>query len=395
MNTLFDSDRMTLQQSIDLTVASLLEYGPRYDHWACAYSGGKDSSAATSLLCHLITTKQVPAPKSLTILYADTRMEMPPLRHAAVSMLDVIESMGWRTKVVLPALDDRFFVYMFGRGVPPPKNRFRWCTSQIKIEPMLAELVSLREACGGKLLMLTGVRLGESAARDARISLSCSKDGGECGQGWFQEATPTAIADTLAPLLHWRTCLVWDWLWDNAHKLGFPTRLVAEAYDQDIEGSAVELSARTGCVGCPLASQEVALDRVCRRPEWSYLSPLKRLKPLYRELTEHKHRLRKSNEERKADGGQVKNPGRVGPLTMAARRMGLETVLAVQAEVNAAATSLGRPTIDLLNREEVARIEELIAANTWPNRWTGDEIAGNEDIPNLYGDGSLQGLLWK
>lgn len=30
--------------------------------------------------------------------------------------------------------------------------------------------------------------------------------------------------------------------------------------------------------------------------------------------------------------------------------------------------------------EEIARIEELIAANTWPQGWTGDEVQGNELI---------------
>ena len=43
--------------------------------------------------------------------------------------------------------------------------------------------------------MLTGVRIGESAARDQRIALSCTKDGGECGQGWFQQTSSQAVAD--------------------------------------------------------------------------------------------------------------------------------------------------------------------------------------------------------
>lgn len=103
---------------------------------------------------------------------------------------------------------------------------------------------------------------------------------------------------------------------------------------------------------------------------------------------------RKSNDERKADGSQVKNPGRVGPLTMDARRHGMATVLEVQLQVNEAADRLGRPSIDLLNREEVDRIEELIAANTWPNRWTGDELPGNCDIPELHADGSVQALMF-
>ena len=33
--------------------------------------------------------------------------------------------------------------------------------------------------------------------------------------------------------------------------------------------------------------------------------------------------------------------------------------------------------------EEVARIRELWALNTWPDGWTGDEISGNELINAL------------
>ena len=142
-------------------------------------------------------------------------------------------------------MDDRFFVYMFGRGVPPPSNTFRWCTAQLKIEPMVAALKSLRDEYGQKFLMLTGVRVGESAARDARIALSCGKNNSECGQGWFQEATPEAVADTLAPLLHWRLCHVWDWL-TGMHDLaphGFSTGLIAAVYGQD---ENLETHARTG-----------------------------------------------------------------------------------------------------------------------------------------------------
>ncbi len=122
-------------------------------------------------------------------------MELPPLQAAALNLLREVELRNVQTRMVLPALDDRFFVSMFGRGVPPPKNLFRWCTPQLKVEPMEAALAELRVRYGEKFLMLTGLRVGESAARDQRIALSCSKDGAECGQGWFQVKTPAAVAD--------------------------------------------------------------------------------------------------------------------------------------------------------------------------------------------------------
>lgn len=180
----FDGLRLTLDDAINLSVASLNEYGRRYRHWAIAYSGGKDSTATVTFVAWAIRTGMIAAPESLTVLYADTRMELPPLQQSAMSLLRTLAQQGFTTQVVLPKLDDRFFVYMLGRGVPPPKNRFRWCTPQLKIEPMHAALHNLRRERGEKLLMLTGVRLGESAARDQRIALSCSRDSGECGQGY-------------------------------------------------------------------------------------------------------------------------------------------------------------------------------------------------------------------
>lgn len=387
--TLFDEMRITMDEAIEFTKISLCEYGEKYKHWAIAFSGGKDSAATLTLTIKLIKNGDVPSPKTLTVLYADTRMEITPLQISAMAILKKVREMGYKTKVVLPELDDRFFVYMFGRGVPPPKNRFRWCTQKIKVTPMLNELKDLRQEYGEKFLMLTGVRVGESAARDGRIALSCGKDGAECGQGWFQETTPESIADTLAPMLHWRVCHVWDWLMFYAPDMGFDTGLIADVYGGD---EKTEINARTGCVGCNLASQDFALDRVLRLKDWAYLEPLKGLKPLYAELIKAKHRLRKDGTERRKDGKLVKNPHRLGPLTMAARQFGLESILKIQNEVNKnVAADVNK--IDLINDLELKRINQLINQNTWPRGWSGSEIVGNIMMDEVIADGVIQPLL--
>ncbi|MBO0777225.1 MAG: phosphoadenosine phosphosulfate reductase family protein [Ktedonobacteraceae bacterium] len=387
--SLFESERLTMERSMALTLESLRLYGPAYRHWAIAYSGGKDSTLVVTLVAYLLASGQLQAPESLTVLYADTRMELPPLQNAALQVLETLRQRGIKTQIVLPALDDRFFVYMFGRGVPPPKNRFRWCTPQLKVEPMERALADLRALHGEKFLMLTGVRLGESAARDQRIVTSCSRDGAECGQGWFQEMTPASIADVLAPCLHWRVCHVWDWLTFHAPGEGFPTSVIAEVYGGD---EKEEINARTGCVGCNLASKDVALETVLKIPQWKYLAPLKRLRPLYRELIRPANRLRK-NGERKKDGSLSANPMRMGPLHMEARRAGLAEVLSLQEEVNATARTLGRPCIDLINEKEHQRILELIEANTWPDKWTGEEIHADIPVPQIMADGIIQDFL--
>jgi DNA sulfur modification protein DndC len=399
--SLFEADRLTLSKSIELSVESLLHYGSLYKHWAIAFSGGKDSSATVTLVAHLIEAGKIPKPESLTILYADTRQELPPLHTAALNILEALKVRlqplfkegCFETRVVLPELDHRYFVYILGRGVPPPSNTFRWCTSKLKVMSMERELEALRQERGEKFLMLTGVRIGESAARDQRIAVSCTKDGGECGQGWFQQSTSNAIADTLAPVVHWRVCHVWDWLLHADLELGFPTFEIAQVYGQDVSDGEEPLNARTGCIGCPLVQRDAALDRLIAQPEWAYLAPLQRLRPLYWEIRKPKYRLRKNGEVRKAATKYI-GRNRLGPLHLEARRWMLEQVLGIQAEVNDAAQVLGKPELSLINAEELARIEELIASNTFPDRWEGTEHRGDDWLPEILPDGSIQNLLF-
>lgn len=393
--SLFEAERLTLADAIDLTAQSLAAHGAAHRNWAVAFSGGKDSTATVTVLMELLLSGRLARPDTLTVFYADTRLELTPLSIAAGIMLERLRSLGVDVRVVMAPLDKRFFVYILGRGVPPPSNTFRWCTPHIKVEPMQDALAAAMEHLDSPILMITGVRIGESAARDARIAVSCGKDGAECGQGWYQEVVPNATGirgriATLAPILHWRICHVWDWLMVEAASRGWPTQAVADAYGGD---EATEIAARTGCIGCPLASRDLALETVLRNRRWAYLHPLLELKPLYLELRQPRWRLKKTGVN--ADGAIAggKNKQRMGPLTFQARLMGLERVLDIQTRVNIAALLEGRPPIDILNAEEEARIRALIAAGTWPQGWDGDEPTADTPMDHVYRDGSVQPLL--
>ncbi|HET7255579.1 MAG TPA: phosphoadenosine phosphosulfate reductase family protein [Xanthobacteraceae bacterium] len=384
--------RMVHEEAVELTLQSLREYWPRHSHVAVAWSGGKDSTATLTLLVHLIEAGELPQPERLYVFYADTRQELPPLQEAANAIIEKLKGRNWIEVVVVRApLDKRFMVYILGRGVPPPNNNtLRWCTRQIKVEPMAAALEEAIATLPGTALMITGVREGESAVRDGRIAMSCSKDGAECGQGWYQQVLPGAkgirgrIA-TLAPLLHWRVCIVWDWLnfYATLPEFGaWPTRILADAYGGD---EAQEINARTGCIGCPLASKDVALEAVIALPQWAHLEPLLELKPLYRWMRLPQQRLRKSGAEKLKDGSIAKNPQRMGPLTLEARSEALERILDIQR----------RARVDPINAEEEARIRELIAARTFPEKWEGDEPRADSWLDAVYPDGSVQPVLFR
>lgn len=393
------SERLVYDDAVQFTLDSMKAYGPQHEHWAIAWSGGKDSTAVLTVIVHLILAGRLAPPKTLTVLYADTRMELLPLWIAAAAIREQLAAYPWiRTRVAVAPIDDRLLVYMLGRGVPPPSNTFRWCTGQIKVEPMEAALEEVLAGLDGQILLITGVREGESAMRDQRITMSCSKDGAECGQGWYQQVLPNAKGvrgriSVLAPILHWRVCNIWDWLRVYAPMRaygGWATAAIADAYGGD---EAEEKNARTGCVGCSLTETDKALDTVIALPTWSYLAPMKRLKPLYRELRLPKNRLRQPGWERRKDGSIAANPQRMGPITLDARRDALARAVAIQTDCNVAARQLGRPEVDMLNPEEIARIEEMIRLETWPQGWTGREPRADVPLDAVYPDGTVQPLL--
>lgn len=399
--TLFEDQRLTQSEAFAQTIELLRFYRQSHKHWAAAYSGGKDSTATVAVVIQAIQQGLIEPPESLTVIYADTRQELPPLHDNAMKLLELARKIGFNTRVCCAELDNRFWVYILGRGVPSPNNgTFRWCTERIKINPMRFNLQDLLSGLpeGQRLLMLTGRRIGESAARDRTIALSCGKDGGECGQGAFRQATNAEI-DTIDPIIHWRECHVWDYLIESEIEHGLPTMAVAEIYglslSQTGESQDEDISHRTGCIGCPLVSgQDSALARLVKQEQWRYLSPLLEIRGIHDEIRLRKNRIRKDGSERRKDGTLVKNPGRVGPLKLSARLHFLERILDIQKSVNETAISECKPPIYLINAEEELRIRELIELKTFPDKWTGNEISGDAVIPETYSDGSVQPLLF-
>ncbi len=391
---IFGLEKITVAESIDLTISSMKEYGSKHKHWAAAWSWGKDSTTVVTLITQLICTGQIPKPETFTIFAADTRMELPPLWASSKVITEQLEARGVEVKVVTAPVDERFLVYILGRGVPPPSNRFRWCTGQIKVEPMEEALKTHLSKTDEKILMLTGVRLGESSIRDQRINVSCSKDGAECGQGWYQEGLKNDLCSTLAPILHWRVCNVWDWLkiFAPMEKYGgWDTQILADAYGGD---EAEELNARTGCIGCPLASKDKALDNVIKIPRWSYLTPLKKLKPIYSEMRKPQYRLRKPGGQKRKDGKLAKNQQRMGPLSLDARKKFLQEILEIQNEINISAREQERPEIILINDEELEAINTMIENKVFPNGWDGDEPLASVPLDKMYSDGSIMKRLF-
>lgn len=393
---IWEGQRATLDEAIEYTRLSLCEYIPRYPHVVLSYSGGKDSTTLLTLFDFFLRERLIPEPLSVRALMSDTRLELLPLMVSARQLLRQIHIPAQIVEPLLRTDDcsytERFFVYMLGVGVPPPNSAtMRWCTRKLKADPMHRAKAMLQAEHGDRLLNLTGVRRGESANRDNVIATSCSRDGGECGQGWFHH--DRAGGQALAPIDRWRICHVEDWLtvWAPSH--GYDTSLLCAVYGFGVEESqAAAAGLRTGCMSCPLVEDDAALAYTASRPEWAYLAPIARLGAFYAALRLPMMRLRK-NGERLKDGSLSTNHNRMGPLTMEARAHGLDTVLGIQSEVNAAARAQGRPEIALIDADEEAYIRELWARNVWPEGWTGAEQRADTLAAYVVADGIDQPTL--
>jgi DNA sulfur modification protein DndC len=320
--------------------------------WCCAYSGGKDSTALVTWLEWLRRAGWLTAPSPM-LVRSDTGVEDPALAGVAGALTALLAGCGWVCGLVTPAVHERLYPQVLGRGLPPIHpgvRRMRWCTRSTKIDPM----ARWRGAAGVRLT-LTGLRLGESAQRDAKLAKGGCSAGGECG-------IPEPGEYTYSPLLCWTTCQVLDWLQGDvgrearallADLLPLTRQLVA-VYGFETAATLFgerELvrSSRFGCVGCPAIGAEAhAPASVVRRNGPG--SPLNDLYAVWHEARQPGSRL----------VGFRRGKPVLGPLRMDARRRLFARVADVQA----------RAGVVLVTPEDEGFIRDCWARRVYPRGWS-------------------------
>jgi DNA sulfur modification protein DndC len=185
--------------------------------WYLGFSGGKDSTALVASVYSALLSIRRPT-KPVTLLYCDTGVEIPIIADYVRRTLSDIsrqakrDGVPVRAKIVMPRVEDSFFVKVIGCGYPPPTNKFRWCTDRLRIGPVRRIMQSSTKP---RSIMLLGTRWAESQERARtleRFRLT--------GDYYFKQRG-NLNTTIFAPLADFSTKQIWDYL----HSDGIPTCL--------------------------------------------------------------------------------------------------------------------------------------------------------------------------
>lgn len=281
--------------------------------WVIGYSGGKDSTVITQLILDVILEKQNKGEKlknKIFIISSDTLVENPLVGkkiHSSIKAmnfwavengLDHIVS----ATVIKPEAANTFWVNVIGRGYPVPNQTFRWCTDRLKIAPANKFILDV-VAEYGEVIMVLGVRLGESNSRDQVLGKRKLE-----GQDLMVHST-LANAFTFAPIIGFDVSDVWSYLLKNenlwekgsneelykmyADSSDGECPLVIDASTKDAAGSCG--NSRFGCWSCTVVAKDKSLTGFLKNGEYPDLEKLLDLRnrlALERDIRENRTKIK-------------------------------------------------------------------------------------------------------
>lgn len=338
---------------------------PHVQPWIVGFSGGKDSTVVAHLVIeHLLTIPRSERRRQIHIVANDTLVESP----LVISHIDKVQreireaASAFQLPVIVartaPSDDHTFWVNLIGRGYPPPRRSFRWCTDRMKIQPTSAYIREQADAAGNAILLL-GVRRDESATRASSIA---RYDNGRR----LNRHNDLPNCFVFRPIVDITTDEIWEFLatqpppWGGSHEAliklyrnagGGECPVVTGLSDAPSCGTT---SSRFGCWTCTVVDKDRSLQGFVDAGfiEFTPLLDFRdwivaiRDDPRRRSARRRNGRLTFSS-----NGDHIP-----GPFTIATRAEMLDKLLALQENMG----------IDLISRAEVDRIRDI---------WANDALA--------------------
>lgn len=355
--------------------------------WIVGYSGGKDSTASLQLIWHAVS--QLPEDrrrfKPIYVISTDTLVENPVIAMWVNVSLQRMEAEAKRQGLniipqrLTPALENRFWVNLIGKGYPAPRPKFRWCTDRLKISASTKFIQDLSEASGEAILVL-GQRKGESAARDkvienykgsTRDRLSRNRDP-KLSRVWVY-----------LPIESWSSDDVWEYIIENPNPWGIDNQDLFDIYRGATPDAECPIvvdkstpscgDSRFGCYVCTMVTQDKSMAAMIQNDEAkAWMQPIMDFRDRY--LAVEDRHLR---DFRRMNGRLILMNDRLvhGPYTQERRaellRELLKTQLAVQQSMPEV---LGHP-LELIPIEELDEIRRF---------WVVGKGEIEDMVPTIY-----------
>lgn len=256
--------------------------------WVIGYSGGKDSTTVLQLVIETLLEMQeekIPLNKMVYVISSDTMVETPLIIARLDNSLRDIENfvleknLPVETHLVRPEINNTFWVNLIGKGYPVPNQSFRWCTDRMKIDPT-NKFIKNTISKYGEVIVLLGVREGESTSRD-RVIAAHNIEG-----KLIMQHSSLANAFTFAPIKKFEVDDVWNYLLNHRSPWGFDNEelfkmyadsnanecpLIIDKETKERNGSCG--NSRFGCWVCTVVNEDKALTGFVENGE-EWLRPL-------------------------------------------------------------------------------------------------------------------------
>lgn len=254
--------------------------------WVIGFSGGKDSTAVVQLVFQaLVELDPTKLNKKVYVISSDTLVETPLIIDKITRTLGRIQSkalelgLPFETQKVRPKAEQTFWASIIGKGYPTPRQKFRWCTDRLKIDPANKFILDKVDQFG-EVVMLLGVRDSESSTR-AAVMQSHTIEGKK-----LMSHSTLRNAFVFAPIRTFNVDDVWEFLLQYQSPWGDDNNELLQLYqdsssecplvvDKEIKESAGSCgNSRFGCWTCTVVNEDKALSGFINNGvDW--------LKPLY------------------------------------------------------------------------------------------------------------------
>lgn len=258
--------------------------------WVVGYSGGKDSTATLQLIWYALQelSQEGKCEKKVHVISTDTLVENPIVSMWVGKSLQRMEEQAKTQGLPItphrltPAVKDRFWVNLIGKGYPAPRHKFRWCTDRLKISPSNTFIKNMADKNGEAILVL-GTRKAESSARAASMDrFENSSTNTRKALGLTENGSLERVW-VYAPIASWSNDDVWIYLNSVDNPWKFPNQDLMGMYQGATEGGECPLvvdkstqscgDSRFGCYVCTMVSEDKSMNAMISNDdekEWMY-----------------------------------------------------------------------------------------------------------------------------